>query len=48
MLRGRPSFNALQNYGAARAPVVYYVVDVMILAGVAAASDVPLPSSLSR
>ena len=31
---GRPSFNALQNYGSARAPVVYYVFDVMILAGV--------------
>ena len=22
---GRPSFNALQNYGSAPAPVVYYV-----------------------
>jgi ATP dependent DNA ligase domain len=31
---GRPSFNALQNYGSARAPVVYYVFDLMILAGV--------------
>ncbi len=30
---GRPSFNALQNYGAASAPVVYYVFDVMILGG---------------
>lgn len=30
---GRPSFNALQNYGAAPAPVVYYVFDVMVLAG---------------
>ena len=30
---GRPSFNALQNYGAAPAPVVYYVFDVMMLAG---------------
>ena len=30
---GRPSFNALQNYGSAAAPVVYYVFDVMILAG---------------
>jgi len=29
---GRPSFNALQNY-AASAPVVYYVFDVMVLAG---------------
>ena len=30
---GRPSFNALQNYGSSVAPVVYYVFDVMVLAG---------------
>lgn len=30
---GRPSFNALQNYGSAGAPVAYYVFDVMVLAG---------------
>ena len=30
---GRPSFNALQNYGSAAAPVIYYVFDVMLLAG---------------
>jgi bifunctional non-homologous end joining protein LigD len=30
---GRPSFNALQNYGSAPAPVVYYVFDLMVLAG---------------
>src|SRR5688572_23624075 len=30
---GRPSFNALQNYGSAPAPVVYYVFDLMMLAG---------------
>ena len=30
---GRPSFNSLQNYGSAPAPVVYYVFDVMVLAG---------------
>jgi bifunctional non-homologous end joining protein LigD len=30
---GRPSFNALQNYGSAPAPVVYYVFDVMVFAG---------------
>jgi ATP-dependent DNA ligase len=30
---GRPSFNALQNYGASIASLVYYVFDVMILAG---------------
>ena len=30
---GRPSFNALQNYGSASAQVVYYVFDVMVLAG---------------
>ena len=29
---GRPSFNALQN-GAARATIVYYVFDVMVLGG---------------
>src|SRR5262245_35401404 len=31
--KGRPSFNALQNYDPAAARVVYYVFDVMILAG---------------
>jgi DNA ligase D-like protein (predicted ligase) len=30
---GRPSFNALQNYGSAPAPVIYYVFDVMVLSG---------------
>ena len=30
---GRPSFSALQNYGSSTAPVVYYVFDVMVLAG---------------
>jgi bifunctional non-homologous end joining protein LigD len=30
---GRPSFNALQNYGSAPAPVIYYVFDVMVLGG---------------
>src|SRR5688572_7223151 len=30
---GKPSFNALQNYGSAPAPVVFYVFDVMMLAG---------------
>ena len=30
---GRPSFNALQNFGSAPAPVVYYVFDVMVLGG---------------
>lgn len=30
---GRPSFNLLQNYGSAKAPVVYFVFDVMVLAG---------------
>ena len=28
---GRPSFNTLQNYGSAKAPVFYYVFDVLIL-----------------
>lgn len=30
---GRPSFNALQNYGPASAPAVFYVFDVLMLAG---------------
>jgi ATP-dependent DNA ligase len=30
---GRPSFNALQNYGLAPGAVMYYVFDVMVLAG---------------
>jgi bifunctional non-homologous end joining protein LigD len=32
-LDGRPSFNSLQNYGASKAPVLYFVFDVMVLAG---------------
>jgi bifunctional non-homologous end joining protein LigD len=30
---GRPSFNALQNYSSPNTPIVYYVFDVMVLAG---------------
>jgi bifunctional non-homologous end joining protein LigD len=30
---GKPSFNALQNYGSAPAPVVCYVFDLLMLAG---------------
>ncbi len=30
---GRPSFYALQNHGSAAAPVIYYVFDVILLAG---------------
>jgi bifunctional non-homologous end joining protein LigD len=30
---GRPSFNALQNSGSARTPVVFYAFDVMVLTG---------------
>jgi bifunctional non-homologous end joining protein LigD len=30
---GRPSFNLLQNYGSETIPIVYFVFDVMILAG---------------
>jgi DNA ligase D-like protein (predicted ligase) len=30
---GRPSFNILQNHGSSNAPVLYFVFDVMVLAG---------------
>ena len=30
---GRPSFTALQNYGSSQGPVLYFVFDVMIIAG---------------
>jgi DNA ligase D-like protein (predicted ligase) len=30
---GKPSFNALQNYGSAAAPVFFYVFDVLVLSG---------------
>src|ERR1043165_8555116 len=30
---GRPSFNALQNYASSQTPLLYYVFDVLILAG---------------
>lgn len=30
---GRPSFNVLQNYGSAHAPIFYYVFDLLVLAG---------------
>lgn len=30
---GRPSFNLLQNFGSAKAPLLYYVFDVLILNG---------------
>lgn len=30
---GRPAFNVLQNYGSAKAPLFYYVFDVMMLEG---------------
>jgi DNA ligase D-like protein (predicted ligase) len=30
---GRPSFNALQNGGASSTPILFYVFDVMVLAG---------------
>jgi bifunctional non-homologous end joining protein LigD len=31
--QGRPSFNVLQNYGSAAAPVVFYAFDLMVLRG---------------
>lgn len=30
---GRPSFNALQNYGTSKVPIFYYVFDVPVLSG---------------
>jgi bifunctional non-homologous end joining protein LigD len=30
---GRPSFSVLQNYGSSNAPLVYFVFDLMMLAG---------------
>jgi bifunctional non-homologous end joining protein LigD len=30
---GRPSFNALQNFASADTPIVYYVFDLLVLAG---------------
>ena len=30
---GKPSFNALQNYGSSQTPLLYYVFDVLVLAG---------------
>ena len=30
---GRPSFNALQNYGSASTPILYFVFDVMLFEG---------------
>ena len=30
---GRPSFNLLQNYSSSKAPIIYYVFDLMMLAG---------------
>ncbi len=30
---GKPSFNALHNYGSSLAPIFFYVFDVMVLAG---------------
>ena len=30
---GKPSFNALQNYGSSGAPIAFYVFDVLVLAG---------------
>jgi bifunctional non-homologous end joining protein LigD len=30
---GRPSFNALQNYGSSGVPIYYYVFDLVMLSG---------------
>ena len=31
--QGRPSFSSLQNHSSAKVPIVYYVFDVLVLAG---------------
>jgi ATP-dependent DNA ligase len=31
--KGKPSFNTLQNYGTSHGPILYYVFDLLILAG---------------
>jgi ATP-dependent DNA ligase len=31
--QGHPSFNMLQNYGSSKAPLIYYIFDVLLLAG---------------
>ena len=30
---GKPSFNALQNYGSSDAPIFFYVFDALVIAG---------------
>jgi hypothetical protein len=30
---GRPSFNTLQDYGSSKAPIYFYVFDLLVLAG---------------
>ena len=36
---GRPSFSALQNYGAGTTTLVYYVFDLLVLAGTGIVND---------
>jgi bifunctional non-homologous end joining protein LigD len=36
---GRPSFSALQNYGAGTTTLVYYVFDLLVLAGIGVMND---------
>lgn len=31
--QGHPSFNMLQNYGSSKAPLIYYIFDVLVLGG---------------
>jgi bifunctional non-homologous end joining protein LigD len=46
---GRPSFNTLQNYGSAGAPVIYYIFDVLVLEGTNVTStNSKLPTSSGR
>jgi bifunctional non-homologous end joining protein LigD len=31
--KGKPSFNALQNYGSSKTPLLYYIFDLLVLGG---------------
>jgi bifunctional non-homologous end joining protein LigD len=45
--KGKPSFNALQNYGSSKAPLIYYLFDVPVLSG-RDLRDLPLEDRRAR